>query len=156
MKSFNLRNAAISFATLLAGAAMLDGVTNAQAQMPVAMPFDTPMTIFGVETVCTGIGIDTRSEPRWDTYPLKVEIAGKGGQYLGDVEVVVIGDEGVMLEAECGGPWLLFKLPAGRYQVRAPVDGQTVSSSAFVSAGSQGRIILRFPELGGAVEAKPG
>ena len=151
-----LRNghAARCFATLLAGGALVYGFAQAQAQaqMPNAMPFDTPVTIGGVEAVCTGIGADARAESRWNAYPLKVEIAGKGGQYLGDVHIAVTKEGKSVVAVECGGPWVLFQLPAARYQVQATVEGQTVSSAAYVPASGQGRIILRFPELGGARE----
>jgi hypothetical protein len=113
---------------------------------------DVPTEISGIETVCTGVGLDTRADPRWATYSLKVEIAGKAGQYLGDVHVEVAKDGKSVLETTCGGPWLLFKLPAGRYEVTATFEGRTASSPAYALAGGQGRIILRFPEMGGEMD----
>ena len=146
-------HAAGYLAALLAAGALVQGVTRAEAQPANAMPFDIPVTIDGVEIVCTGVGLEARGEPRWAAYPLKVEFAGKGGQYLGNVHIAVSKDGKGVVEADCGGPWMLFKLPAGRYQAQATIEGQTSSSAAYVPATGQGRIILRFPQLGGALES---
>jgi hypothetical protein len=140
------------YAGALLAAAMINALPQAQAQTPNALVPDTPTAVNGTEVVCTGVGFDARQDPRWSAYPLKVEIAGRGGQYLGEVQVVVIKDGRNVVEVDCGGPWVLFKLPAGRYEVRATNQGRTVSSSAYVPASGQGRIILRFPETGGALE----
>lgn len=112
---------------------------------------DTPSQIGTVEAVCTGIGLDARQNPLWQTYPLKIEVAGRGGQYLGDVHVTLSRDNQPIASLICSGPWILFKTTPGRYRVEAWLDGRTASSSAFVPNSGQGRIILRFPDLGGAV-----
>ena len=111
----------------------------------VRLPPDRPTMIAGIESVCTGVGLDARQDPRWANYPLKVEIAGPGGQYLGDEHVVLRQSGKDLLSLTCDGPWVLFQLPAGRYEVEADVGQQTASSAAFVPASGQGRIILRFP-----------
>jgi hypothetical protein len=116
------------------------------------MPFDIPTQVDGVEAVCTGVSLDAREDPRWNSYPLKLEIAGKGGQYLGDVHVTITRDNKSMIGVTCGGPWLLFRLPAARYQVNATIERETVSSTAYVPANGQGRVIIRFPDLGGELE----
>lgn len=140
------------FALLLGTGALICGLARAQAQDANALALDTPTEIGGIETVCTGVGLDSRGDSRWNTYSLKVELAGKGGQYLGDVRASVSKEGKTVLTVTCGGPWLLFKLPAARYQVDATIQNKTVSSAAYVPTTGQGRIILRFPELGGALE----
>jgi hypothetical protein len=105
---------------------------------------DAPTKIAGVESVCTGVGLDARQDARWGNYSLKVEIAGPGGQYLGDEHLVLRQSGKDLLTLTCDGPWVLFQLPAGRYEVEARVGGQTVSSAAFAPVSGQGRIILRF------------
>jgi hypothetical protein len=139
-------------AVSLAAGALIFEAGRAPAQTEGPLPLDNPTEISGVETVCTGVGLEARSDERWNAYSLKVELAGKGGQYLGDVRVMVSKDNKAILATTCGGPWLLFKLPAARYQVDATIENKTVSSSAYVPMSGQGRIILRFPELGGALE----
>jgi hypothetical protein len=112
---------------------------------------DRPVRSAETDVVCTGVGIDARENSAWAAYPLKVEVVGRGGQYLGDVRVALSQRNKAVISLTCGGPWILFRLPTGRYQVEAKTENQTVSSSAFVPATGQGRIILRFPELGGEV-----
>jgi hypothetical protein len=137
--------------TLFAGSAWAQPIQN-----PVQLPFDQPASVDGIETVCTGVSLEARQNPSWQAYGLKVEVAGKGGQYLGDVTVRVSKDGKPVLAAVCGGPWILFKLPPGRYRIDAAEEGQTAASAAFVPNAGQGRIILRFPTLGNEVGNKTG
>lgn len=95
---------------------------------------DTPTLIAGVESVCTGVSLDTRQDPRWSGYSLKVGIAGPGGQYLGDARLVVRQSRKDLLSLTCDGPWILFRLPAGQYEVEAQLGQQTATSAAFVPA----------------------
>ncbi|HEX3486462.1 MAG TPA: hypothetical protein VHT51_15470 [Micropepsaceae bacterium] len=144
--------------TIFAGiafAALVPVSSGVQAQAEDGLPLDAPQQVKGVDTVCTGVGLEARQDPRWAAYSLKIEIAGKGGQYLGDVHVTVAKDSADVLALDCGGPWVLFKLPAGRYQVTAMTEGTSATSAAYVPATGQGRIILRFPELGGELEKTP-
>src|SRR5579872_7155118 len=104
-----LRGMLISFAATLM----------AEPALAQSLAMDAPTNVAGVETVCTGVSLDARQDPRWTGYGLKVEIAGEGGKYLGS-EVVTLRKTGkVLLEVDCGGPWLLFQLPPGRYDVEA-------------------------------------
>ena len=128
---------------------ILPGSSLAQA----ILPFDMPTMISDVETVCTGVDSDSRADPRWNAYPLRLEITGKGGQYLGDVQITVEKDRKSVVQVTCGGPWLLLRVPPGRYQISATTENKTVNSIAVAPAKGQGRIIIRFPELGGALEA---
>lgn len=116
------------------------------AALAQSLPIDAPVTVAGIETVCTGIGLDARTDPRWLAYGLKVEIAGPGGAYLADEQVTIRKGGADLISVRCGAPWMLFRLPPGRYAVEARIGGQTASSAAFVPATGQGRIILRFAE----------
>lgn len=112
---------------------------------------DIPTKTANIEAVCTGVGLDARKNPAWADYPLKIEVAGRGGQYLGDIHLVLSQKNQTLATLTCGGPWILFRVAAGRYQIEARTEGRTVSSAALVPAVGQSRIILRFPELGGAM-----
>lgn len=116
--------------------------TAAMAQ--VSLVPDVPTSVQGIESVCTGVGLDVRQDPRWNAYSLKVEIAGPGGQYLGDERLTVSRDGKELVSLTCSGPWVLLQLPQGRYQVKADIGNQSANSAAFVPAAGQGRIILRF------------
>jgi hypothetical protein len=51
----------------------------AQAQDTTAppLPFDSPVSMRAMEAVCTGIGADARNDPRWPSYPLRIELVGR-------------------------------------------------------------------------------
>jgi hypothetical protein len=141
-------------AGLTIGCSLAAGLSVAYADEAVRLPFDTPTMIDGIETVCTGIGQDSRADPRWNAYALKVVLAGEGGQYLGEAQVNVAAEGETKMDVRCGGPWVLFKLEPGRYTVTAAINGNTAKSIAYVSPTGQGRIVLRFPAVGGAISAE--
>ena len=120
--------------------------------VPLALTLDTPAKVGNIETVCTGVGLDARQNAAWTSYPLRIEVAGRGGQYLGDVNLTISQGSSVLATVTCAGPWLLFRLPAGRYKVEAGTEGKSVTSPVLVPATGQSRVILRFPDLGGVIE----
>lgn len=139
---------------LLIGLVFALPVTSFAQELGVIVP-DTPIRAANMEIVCTGVSLDARQNPAWASYPLKVEVAGRGGQYLGDVRVTLSKENKILATLHCGGPWILFRLSSGRYRVEAQTEGKTVSSAAFVPIAGQGRIILRFPDLGGEAAPPP-
>lgn len=140
--------------SMLALVAVLIGGALAWAE-PVALAPDEPTRVSDIEVVCTGVGLDARADPRWSQYPLKIEFAGAGGRYLGDVVLSLVRNGITLASVRCGGPWLLFRLAPGRYEVEARSADQAVRSAAFVPASGQGRIILRFAEPAVDGAAKP-
>ena len=123
----------------------------ALAQEGLPLKPDTPIQVGTVEAVCTGVGSTARQNPAWRAYPLKIEVTGRGGRYLADVHLTLTQSERTIASVHCDGPWLLFKLPPGRYRVEAEVEGRKENSSALVPVTGQGRVILRFPDPGGDV-----
>lgn len=138
------------FIPLLAVIPLLE---TAQAQMPEVpvLPLDTPQTMRNMEAVCTGIGSDSREDPRWASYPLRVEVVGDKGQFLGEAEVSVNKGKEAIIRVRCGGPWVLFRLDPGAYSITATVEGVTVTSRINVGGKTQARTALRFAGQGGAV-----
>jgi hypothetical protein len=55
------------------------GLASPAAADPISM--DNPTTMNGVEVVCTGIG-SSQQDPRWPSYPVRVEFSNGGAQYL--------------------------------------------------------------------------
>ena len=112
---------------------------------------DTPKAIDGIETVCDGITIANRNDPKWRAYSLRMEFAGKGGQYLGGETVSVKGEE-LDVSVTCQGPWVLMKLPAGSYHISADVpDAGHKEMNVRVSANGQHVAMFSFPNAGGEV-----
>lgn len=132
---------------LIAGMTLMAAAAGPAVANPVALDLDTPTRINGIEAVCTGVGQEARANPAWGGYSLKVEIAGSGGIYLGDESIRVRHDGSDLVSLSCIGPWILLQLVPGHYEIIADIDGKTASSPAFVTAGIQGHIILRFPDM---------
>jgi hypothetical protein len=87
-------------AAIVSASVLGAGIAWAQSDAPLD---GQPMTISGVETVCTGTTTDVRADPQWRAYPFHLEVAGKDGQYLGDENVTVSGN-GHSVSVKCGVP----------------------------------------------------
>jgi hypothetical protein len=112
---------------------------------------DQAVMIDGIETVCTGTSLANRLNPKWRSYTLRVEFAGKGGQYLGNEQIRVTGNE-FDASVQCQGPWLLMKLPSGSYHIAADVDAAGhKEADVRVPARGQRVLLMSFPNAGGEV-----
>ncbi len=131
-------------AFLLAGLAA-SGVAYAQSN---SLPDGQEMDINGVQTVCTGVTSDTRMNPEWRNYSLRLEFAGQAGQYLGD-ETVNVSGHGETWSVHCGGPWVLMMLPPGTYRIAADVAD---AGHKDITVHVPGHVVVRFPNAGGAEE----
>jgi hypothetical protein len=110
---------------------------------------DQPFDVNGTEVVCTGIDSDSRHDPRWPAYPLKLEFAGAGGQYLGEERVTVTGN-GVDVNVRCKGPWVLLRVPAGSYSIHAEAANAGAKNlTVNVTGRGQTRAMVVFPQAGG-------
>jgi hypothetical protein len=138
--------------TYLAAAVILAGGTAGYlwpARADSYVPMDNPVSINGVDTVCTGIGDEAQHEPRWLAYPVRIEFSNGGAQYLSGAHVVLSAAGGKALTAlDCAGPWVLFKLAPGSYKVDASLlnnQGGGVSSATFSPPPTgQKRVVLQF------------
>src|SRR5579872_4620567 len=91
---------------------LMTGLGGAALAEPVAM--DTPINISGVDSACTGIA-DSKDDPRWQTYPVRIEFSNGGSQYLAGAHVTLAKSGAVIAELDCQAPWVLFKLGPGSY-----------------------------------------
>ena len=137
--------------TLSAALMLLAGFIAMPAAAQDRVPFDRPTPVNGIEVVYTGIGSGARDDPRWQTYPFKVEVAGADSQLLGNVAVAFEREGQTLVHVACGGPWVLARLSPGVYTITATYEGLSTSSPVNVPMEGQGRVILRFPEAGGKV-----
>jgi hypothetical protein len=111
---------------------------------------DNPVTMNGVETVCTGIG-SAQDNDAWKAYPIRVEFSNGGAQYLSGAHVELSQGGKTLTSFDCAGPWVLFKLANGSYKVSATLTrqdgakGDTRSASFSPPASGQKRVVIQFP-----------
>jgi len=109
------------------------------------LPMDVPVNLGGVETVCTGIG-EGKNDPRWKTYPIRVEFADANAHYIAGAHVVLSGADGAtMAELDCSGSWVLFKMQRGLYSVTGRIGTETAIAKFQTPITGQMRVVLRFP-----------
>jgi hypothetical protein len=92
-----------------------------------------------------------------DDYNLKLEFAVAEGNYLADVAVSIntLADVPV-LRAFSPGPWLMVKLPAGRYQVDVNGFEKTFVEEVTVPAQGLETVIFNGWTKAGVTAATPG
>ena len=132
-------------------AAMTLAAANASAQ-PTRVPLDHETTVGGIGVGCTGIG-QTKNDPKWRAYPVRIEFAGPGGEYLANETLILSDAKGAeMLEVSCEGPWILLQLPPGKpYKVegRAGRSGAATASATVKAPGhGQATFVLHLPDAG--------
>jgi hypothetical protein len=127
---------------------VLGGALSAALVAPVAadpLPMDSPVTSGTVEMVCTGVG-SGKDDPRWASYPVRVEFSNGGAQFLSGAHVKLTGAGGkAMGEFDCNGPWVLLRLPRGHYNVTATIGDKTHSTSFSPPDHGQKRVEIQFP-----------
>ena len=113
------------------------------------MPMDNPVTLNGIETVCTGIA-DSKDDPRWKAYPVRIEFSNGGAQYLAGAHVELSQGSKQLTSLDCSASWVLFKLAPGNYSVTGTLTGSNAkprTAKFSPPATGQKRIVLRFPDF---------
>lgn len=109
---------------------------------------DQPVTIGGIETVCTGVG-SAKDNPAWGAYPVKLVFADRAGQDLAQEHISVMQDGKPVVETDCDAPWVLMRLPAGNYSVAATIPGtngaRTGNASFSTSGAGQKTVTITMP-----------
>ncbi len=108
---------------------------------------DTPTTMNGVETVCTGVG-SAKDDPRWSAYPVKVVLATSGGANLANAHISLTKGRQEVAGLDCDAPWVLFKAPAGKYTATATLiggSGASHSANFATNGGAQKEVTITFP-----------
>lgn len=139
----------MSFAPRICLAAVAALALGAPAFAATPLPVDAETTAGGVPVACTGIG-QTRLDPKWAAYGVRVEFSNALNEYLGGGAVTVKDKKGAeVLSVSCDAPWILMKLPAGAYTIEGqPLDSQAKPRSATFSPPKAGqmRLVLQFPD----------
>jgi len=82
------------------------------------------------------------------TYPLALEFvkqAGKRDEFLAGIAVDVIDPHGKMvLTTETEGPFLLARVPSGRYTVAATYDGRTLKRTVVVKQKAERPVVFEW------------
>lgn len=117
-----------------------------------SLPMDTPVSMGVIQAVCTGVGSD-KDDPRWQSYPVRVEFSNGAAQFLAGAQVTLSGQGHQLASFECAGPWVLLQLPPGNYRVTAELTGEPNSpprSTNFTTPGhssGQQRVEVQFPHM---------
>ena len=112
-------------------------------------PMDTPVQMNGLETVCTGVG-ETKDDPKWLAYPIRIEFSNGGAQYLSGATVRISRGSDTVGSLDCPGAWVLLKGAPGEYRVDVTIDNSSakaVNATFRMGTGGQKRIVLRFPDF---------
>ena len=149
----DMRNkiAPISFLPFLLIAAMSSTLGHAQEntqENPSLPPIKTQQQ---TEFVSGGIGKDESDAMlrAGKTWPLTLELA-QGNQpraeYISDARVTIADTRGnVVLDIDSAGPYLLVKLPPGKYALDATYNSVTLHRNVSVERGSGKKISLIWP-----------
>lgn len=107
--------------------------------LPAQAVQDTPATMNGVETVCTGVG-SAKDDPRWAGYPVKIVLANSAGANLAAAHITLSQNGKPVAETDCDAPWILFKPAPGKYTATATlIGGSGAARSADFSTSGSGR-----------------
>jgi hypothetical protein len=113
------------------------------------LPVDRTTVVQGVEVACTGMG-ETRQDPKWKAFPVRVEFSNGRAEYLTEAAVRLTTDKGKpVLNVSCAAPWVLIKSPAGVYKVYAHLlkSAAKPRSAPFKTSGKeQIRVVIAFPD----------
>lgn len=107
---------------------------------------ELPRQTFGETPFITGgIGEEelTQINAARADYNVRLLMAEKSGAYVSDVRVAIVDGKGSkVLEVASAGPYLLVKLPKGKYQINASYDGR--SQERRLAVGDSGAQMLSF------------
>ena len=135
--------------TTLAASIVLTGlVAMGPVQSADASPLPSERVQGQVRFITGGVGEDEAIafKNAAAAYPLELLFAQKAGpynEYLADVKVTIRDRSGkLLLDTTAEGPFLLAKLPAGKYQIEADYDGERKRQSVEIRAGKHQRAVF--------------
>ncbi|HKY02795.1 MAG TPA: carboxypeptidase regulatory-like domain-containing protein [Burkholderiales bacterium] len=102
-----------------------------------------------VSYISGGIGLEERQAMQGSTtdFNLKVQNAIPGRPYVSDTTVSIVDAGGnEVLKTTLDGPWLMAKLPAGRYTVRASDGTRTQTQSIQLTERGMRDLMFRWTD----------
>jgi hypothetical protein len=112
------------------------------------LPLERPIEIGGVRLACTAIA-ETRTEPQWQGYSVRIGISNTRPEDLAGEEVTVRDVRGrILFTVGCDDPWVLADLAPGTYLVEARLhgapDAEPRTANVRAPARGQVRVVLQF------------
>ncbi len=104
-----------------------------------AAPAPQLRSVGGIDYVNGGVGTEARDAitAMQNGFGLKLVFSNAGGEYLVADHVAVKGRSGEVFDLDRAGPWLLVKLPPGRYTVTATYEGKSSQQAVDVDASTR-------------------
>lgn len=131
---------------LLSSAAILALATTSASAERVRM--DHARDVDGVRAACAGVGLNDRAKERWDRYPVRFEVVGGYGQYLGGERITVRDRMGERVSVHCAGPWVMMSLDPGHYRATVEMPRGNVKDVSFrVPEDGHRRVVVRFNDM---------
>ncbi|MEX0810540.1 MAG: hypothetical protein WD044_17595 [Dongiaceae bacterium] len=146
-----MRRSALFSAALAASIAAAPALVPqlATADEIAAAPSDTILADGGTRYACAGTA-ESKFDPRWDEFPLKIVTAASNGTLLGYVDIAIADASGApVLDVYCEAPWLVTDVAPGNYTVRVVArNGQYEETASFdVAATGQTEVLVSFDEI---------
>ena len=141
----------IIFASTTLAASLAASTAFAAIGHPASSKLPKEMVQGQVRYVSGGIGHEEALafERAARSYPLTLEFAKAAkprNEFMADVKVVIRDSNGnTVLDTVSGGPFLLAKLPAGRYDINATWNGKSIDRHAYVAEGKPIHLGLLWP-----------
>lgn len=109
---------------------------------------DAELTYENTQYACTGIA-ESKEDPRWKNYPLKLVFTGAGRAYVAEVSVILKNSSGeVTLQTTCDAPWLVVRTKPGKYSVTATAEGGgTKRTTVTIPSSGQLERVISFPNI---------
>lgn len=101
-----------------------------------------------ISFVSGGVGRDesTALQQARSQWPLSLLFTGPGSSYVADVQVQIAGADGAsVLDTHSHGPYMLVRLPNGRYTVNAAYNGVTRTQRVNVTGNGSAHATFSFP-----------
>lgn len=113
----------------------------------------------GISFVTGGVGLGEREAlmQQASQFNLKVVNTNRSGAYTADARVSIINSSGhEVLNTQLDGPWLMAKLPPGRYTLNANDGQRTQTRKLSVAASGLSRVQFTWNEPGGSGQGNIG